>query len=139
MADFNTYKDAFPHAKLGRSPEGVIEVVLHANGSTMIFNGYTHEEFVDLFHAVGCDSANRVVILTGTGDAVMEEIAPEGFDFFTPASYDKIYREGKKSPDEHPRHQGAADRRGERPGAAALRIYPARRHSVGRPLDRFSG
>ena len=96
MADFNTYKDAFPHAKLGRSPEGVIEVVLHANGSTLIFNGYTHEEFVDLFHAVGCDSANRVVILTGTGDAVMEEIAPEGFDFFTPAGYDKIYREGKK-------------------------------------------
>ena len=96
MADFNTYKDAFPHAKLSRSPEGVIEVVLHANGSTLIFNGYTHEEFVDLFHAVGCDSHNRVVILTGTGDAVMEEIAPEGFDFFTPAGYDKIYREGKK-------------------------------------------
>jgi enoyl-CoA hydratase/carnithine racemase len=36
------------------------------------------------------------VILTGTGDAVMEEIAPEGFDCFTPTGYDKIYREGKK-------------------------------------------
>jgi enoyl-CoA hydratase/carnithine racemase len=57
---------------------------------------YTHEQFVDLFNAVGRDSANRVVILTGTGDAVMEEIAPGGFDFFTPTGYDKIYREGKK-------------------------------------------
>jgi enoyl-CoA hydratase/carnithine racemase len=26
----------------------------------------------------------------------MEEIAPGGFDFFTPTGYDKIYREGKK-------------------------------------------
>ena len=26
----------------------------------------------------------------------METISPEGFDFFTPQGYDKIYREGKK-------------------------------------------
>jgi len=26
----------------------------------------------------------------------MESISPEGFDFFTPRGYDKIYREGKK-------------------------------------------
>jgi enoyl-CoA hydratase/carnithine racemase len=37
-----------------------------------------------------------VVILTGSGDAFMESISPEGFDFFTPQGYDKIYREGKK-------------------------------------------
>jgi hypothetical protein len=53
MADFNSYKEAFPHARLSRSQEGVLEVVLHTNGGTLIFNGYTHEEFVDLFHAVG--------------------------------------------------------------------------------------
>ena len=40
---------------------------------------------------------NRVVILTGSGDAFMETISPEGFDFFTPQGYDKIYREGRKS------------------------------------------
>jgi hypothetical protein len=49
MTKFDTYKDAFPHAKLTRSPEGVLEVTLHTDGSTLIFNGYTHEEFVDLF------------------------------------------------------------------------------------------
>jgi enoyl-CoA hydratase/carnithine racemase len=36
------------------------------------------------------------VILTGSGEAFMETISPEGFDFFTPQGYDKIYREGKK-------------------------------------------
>jgi enoyl-CoA hydratase/carnithine racemase len=96
MTKFDTYKDAFPHAKLTRSPEGVLEVVLHTNGDTLIFNGYTHEEFVDLFHQVGQDAGNRVVILTGSGGAFMESISPEGFDFFSPRGYDKIYREGKK-------------------------------------------
>jgi enoyl-CoA hydratase/carnithine racemase len=96
MSNFNTYKDAFPHAKLTRSPEGVLEVVLHTNGNTLVFDGYTHEEFIDLFHQIGQDADNRVVILTGAGNAFMESISPEGFDFFTPRGYDKIYREGKK-------------------------------------------
>jgi enoyl-CoA hydratase/carnithine racemase len=96
MADFNTYKDMFPHAKLTRSPAGVLEVVLHTNGDTLIFNGYAHEEFVDLFHQISQDRGTRVVILTGSGGAFMESISPEGFDFFSPQGYDKIYREGKK-------------------------------------------
>jgi hypothetical protein len=59
MADLDTYKDAFPHAKLTRSPEGVLEVVLHTNGGTLTFNGYTHEEFVELFHQINQDLRNR--------------------------------------------------------------------------------
>jgi enoyl-CoA hydratase/carnithine racemase len=96
MAKFETYEDAFPHAKLTRSPDGVLEVMLHTNGDTVIFNGYTHEEYVDLFHQIGEDAGNRVVILTGAGAAFMEALSPEGFDFFSPQGYDKIYREGKK-------------------------------------------
>jgi enoyl-CoA hydratase/carnithine racemase len=62
----------------------------------LVFDGHTHEQFVDLFHAIGSDPDNRVVILTGSGDAFMETISPEGFDFFTPHGYDKIFREGRK-------------------------------------------
>jgi enoyl-CoA hydratase/carnithine racemase len=96
MAKFDTYREAFRHAKLTRSPDGVLEVVLHTNGDTLIFNGYTHEEFVELFHQIGQDAGNRVVILTGAGGAFMESITLDGFDFFSPQGYDKIYREGKK-------------------------------------------
>ena len=137
MIRFYAYRNSFPNARQIRSQSGVLEVALHTDGGTLVFNGHTHEQFVDLFHALGSDPDNRVVILTGSAGAFMESISPEGFDFFSPQGYDKIYREGKKSPDEHPRHQGAADRRGERPGAAALRIYSARRHRAGHPLDRF--
>jgi enoyl-CoA hydratase/carnithine racemase len=96
MASFDTYRAKFPHAELTRSSEGVLEVVLHTNGDTLIFNGYVHEEFVDLFHQIGEDAGNRVVILTGAGQAFIDNIGAEGFDFFSPAGYDKVYREGKK-------------------------------------------
>jgi enoyl-CoA hydratase/carnithine racemase len=96
MADFATYQRAFKHAKLTRSAEGVVEVVLHTNGGSLIFNGDTHEEFVDLFHQIGQDANNRVVILTGAGEAFCDRIDGTGFDFFSPRGYDKIYREGKK-------------------------------------------
>jgi enoyl-CoA hydratase/carnithine racemase len=51
---------------------------------------------LDLFHEIGSDRDNRVVILTGSGEAFMESITSDGFDFFTPQGYDKIYREGRK-------------------------------------------
>ena len=96
MSKFATYRDIFPNARLTRSESGILEVALHTDGGTIIFNGFTHEQFVELFHAIGSDPENRVVILTGTANAFMEEIRPDGFDFFTPRGYDKIYREGKK-------------------------------------------
>jgi len=96
MSRFDTYRDSFPNARLARSKTGVLEVALHTDGGTLVFNGHTHEQFVGLFHAVGSDPDNRVVIRTGSGNAFMESISPDGFDFFTPQGYDKIYREGKK-------------------------------------------
>lgn len=96
MAKFETYRNAFPNARLTRKDNGVLEVALHTDGQKLVFNGHTHEQFVDLFHAIGEDRDNRVVILTGSGDAFMDAINPEGFDFFTPHGYDKILREGRK-------------------------------------------
>src|SRR5580704_12059069 len=96
MAKFEAYRDAFPNAQLERKENGVLQVALHSNGGKLVFNGHTHEQFVDLFHAIGEDRDNRVVILTGSGDAFMDTIEPEGFDFFSPQGYDKILREGRK-------------------------------------------
>lgn len=96
MSSFDAYRASFSNARLTRSKSGVLEVALHTDGGTLVFNGHTHEQFVDLFHAIGSDPDNRVVILTGSGNAFMETISPEGFDFFTPRGFDKIYREGRK-------------------------------------------
>ncbi|WP_066526483.1 enoyl-CoA hydratase/isomerase family protein [Erythrobacter sp. CCH5-A1] len=96
MTRFADYQNSFPNARLTRSASGVLEVALHTDGGKLVFNGHTHEQFVDLFHAIGEDRDNRVVILTGSGDAFMDAIDPEGFDFFSPMGYDKILREGRK-------------------------------------------
>jgi enoyl-CoA hydratase/carnithine racemase len=96
MTRFADYQSSFPNARLSRSDSGVLEVAFHTDGGSLIFNGHTHEQFVDLFHAIGSDPENRVVILTGTGPVFMEQITSDGFDFFSPRGYDKIYREGKK-------------------------------------------
>jgi enoyl-CoA hydratase/carnithine racemase len=96
MIRFDTYRDAFPNARLERKSNGVLEVRFHTEGKKLVFNGHTHEQFLNLFHAIGEDRDNRVVILTGAGDAFMDTIDPDGFDFFTPKGYDKILREGRK-------------------------------------------
>jgi enoyl-CoA hydratase/carnithine racemase len=96
MPKFEAYRDAFPNAALSRKPNGVLEVRLHTEGGKLIFNGHTHEQFVELFHAIGEDADNRVVILTGSGAAFMDIITPDGFDFFSPPGFDKILREGRK-------------------------------------------
>ena len=97
MSRLDAYRNGFSNARLTRSKTGVLEVAFHTDGGTIfVFNGHAHEQFVDLFHHIGSDPDNRVVILTGSGEAFMDTISLEGFDFFTPQGYDKIYREGKK-------------------------------------------
>jgi len=96
MAGFESYRSAFPRARLTRSGNGVLEAALHTDGGTLVFDGYTHEELVDLFHQIGQGAENRVVMLTGAGDAFIDRIDPAGFDFFAAGGYEKIYREGKK-------------------------------------------
>jgi hypothetical protein len=55
MSRFDTYRNSFANARLTRSKTGVLEVALHTDGGTLVFNGHTHEQFVDLFHAIGSD------------------------------------------------------------------------------------
>lgn len=96
MSTFETYRNAFSNARLTRKPNGVLEVKFHTDGGKLVFDGHAHEQFVSLFHAIGEDRENRAVILTGSGDAFMDAISPEGFDFFSPLGFDKILREGRK-------------------------------------------
>jgi hypothetical protein len=56
MSHFDAYHDKYPNARLTRSKSGVLEVAFHTDGSTLLFNGYTHEQFVDLFHVIGSDA-----------------------------------------------------------------------------------
>lgn len=96
MADFATYRRSFPHAKLERSEAGVLEVTFHSNGKSLIFDAETHQEFVSLFHTIGQDTDTRAVILTGAGDAFINNIDGSKFDFATARGFHKMFREGRE-------------------------------------------
>ena len=40
MSRFDTNRDSFPNARLTRSKTGVLEVALHTDGGTLVFNVY---------------------------------------------------------------------------------------------------
>src|ERR1700747_302079 len=77
--------------------EGILEVTLHTNNGPLVFNGFVHETIGNAFRDIGDDQDNHIVILTGTGNEFCAQITPEGFDFFTPSGFDKIFRERTKA------------------------------------------
>src|ERR1700746_548436 len=95
QAMFDSYRDKYDNVRMKRE-DGILEVALHSRGGPLEFNGYVHEAFVAAFRDIGDDRENHVVILTGTGDEFCARITADGFDFFTPTGFDKIFREGTK-------------------------------------------
>src|SRR5580704_3023488 len=92
---FESYRDKYENVRMKRE-DGILEVALHTQGGSLVFNGCVHEALVHGFRDIGDDPDNHVVILTGTGDEFCTRISPDGFDFFTPTGFDKILREGTK-------------------------------------------
>lgn len=67
MSSLSDYEEAFERISFRRE-DGILEIRLHTNNGSFIFDEQTHNEFGTAFHAVAHDLENRVVILTGTGD-----------------------------------------------------------------------
>ena len=64
---FHDYQSSYPHARLTRSEDGVVEVTLHTGGESLRWNLDVHEELGNLFRDLANDRDNEVVILTGAG------------------------------------------------------------------------
>lgn len=91
------YFSRFENLKMERDESGVLEVAMHTADGPITFTGQAHTDFADAFYQISRDRDNRVVILTGTGDAWMSEIDfPSLGDVTQPRVWDQIYWEGKK-------------------------------------------
>ncbi|MBC8122621.1 MAG: enoyl-CoA hydratase/isomerase family protein [Gemmatimonadaceae bacterium] len=91
------YFSKYENLHFARDEEGVLEVRMHTNGGPLVFTGKTHREFPDAFYDISRDRDNRIVILTGTGDAWIAQIdfASLG-DVTDPREWDRTFWEGKK-------------------------------------------
>jgi enoyl-CoA hydratase/carnithine racemase len=97
MRQLTDYHDRYRNARLTRSGSGVLEVVLHSDGGPLVWEESAHRELPLLFADIGADPGNRVVVLTGTGDAFCAEVSWAVWGDEDPSAvWDKLYVEGKR-------------------------------------------
>jgi enoyl-CoA hydratase/carnithine racemase len=99
MPKFESYASKYKNIALTRR-DGILEVRLHANGGPLKWGALetsAHAQLGEAFYNIGRDPENRIVILTGTGDAFLAEFAMDelGDGGPNPDYWDRIYVEGK--------------------------------------------
>ncbi len=97
MTRFEEYATKYQTIQMQRR-DGILEVTLHCKGGSLLWNESVHRELSYACTDISADPDNKVVILTGTGDAFCAEIdfASFGSGLGTPRGWDKIYWEGKR-------------------------------------------
>lgn len=89
------YFTATKSLQMTRTADGVLTVAFNTAGGPFRFNAADHEAFVDAFHAIGRDRANKVVILTGAGGDWIGDIDFASFgDVSDPDGWSKVHDEG---------------------------------------------
>jgi enoyl-CoA hydratase/carnithine racemase len=64
---FDAYRERFPSMKMERRG-GVLQVTLHTDGGPFAITDAAHRDLGPAFAAISADRANKVMILTGTGE-----------------------------------------------------------------------
>lgn len=93
------YKDRYKTIRFARGDDGVLELTIHTRGGPALWGTSPtslHAELGDAFLDIARDRANKVLLITGTGDSFIagmdrEEPAPEAS---LAAMWPRIYDEG---------------------------------------------
>jgi enoyl-CoA hydratase/carnithine racemase len=95
MPDRPGYFDRYETLAFERSENGILLVRLHSDGGPVAYRAAHHRDWAHAFLDIAADRGNRVVILTGTGDAFIDASAWER-PIDSPAAWDEIYWEAKR-------------------------------------------
>ena len=96
MATLEQYANKYEHARMERR-DGILQLTLHTNGGTLQWGSGPHSELPPAFNDIGSDPENRVVIMTGVGEAFTgPRGTPDSRPRRTPAEWDATYWEGKR-------------------------------------------
>ena len=95
MSSFEQYAKKYQTVRMERR-DGILQITLHTNGDTLQWGSLPHGEFPQAFNDIGGDPENKVVIMTGAGDAFSGPRATPGArPRRPPQEWDKTYWEGK--------------------------------------------
>lgn len=90
---FNAYRDRFASMKMERRG-GVLQVTLHSEDGPFVMTDAAHRDLGPAFAAISADRANKVLILTGTGDAFCEAAQSDDPTTFTSVrGLDRLFTE----------------------------------------------
>ena len=73
MTNFDSYSSKYQHLRMERR-DGILQITLHSDGQTLRWGGGPHGEFGAAFRDIGADPDNKVIIMTGVGDAFIEAV-----------------------------------------------------------------
>lgn len=89
------YAGKYRRIKLERT-DGVLVVTLHTDGASLVWDSLAHDELAYVFNDIACDPENKVVVLTGAGDAFCNDIDFSSFTLAGPADWDNSVFEGQR-------------------------------------------
>jgi enoyl-CoA hydratase/carnithine racemase len=101
MLQFENYSKTFRFAELKRE-DGILEIRLHSDGGVLQWGIEPHAELSEIFRRVAEDRENRVIILTGTGNAFSGPRADpvgavESHKMMTsPEAWDRVMFDGRR-------------------------------------------
>jgi enoyl-CoA hydratase/carnithine racemase len=95
MARLEEYAHKYQTIRMERR-NGILQLTFHTGGGTLQWGRLPHGEFPRAFTDIGSDPENKVVIMTGVGDAFSgPQAGPEARLKRTPREWDATYWEGK--------------------------------------------
>jgi enoyl-CoA hydratase/carnithine racemase len=94
---FEDYKDKYQNISFKRE-DGILEVSLHTDGGSLRWGSLAHEECGFAFTDISTDRENKVVIITGTGDAFCNDFIGGSFGQVkgNPQTWDLMYFDAKR-------------------------------------------
>lgn len=75
MKKFSEYSQAYRYFRLERDADGVLTVLFHTDGKSMVWGLDPLDELGRLWADVAADRDNKVVIVTGAGDSFIDEMS----------------------------------------------------------------
>jgi enoyl-CoA hydratase/carnithine racemase len=92
---FEEYAKKYENIELERT-DGIVVMTVHSNGKSLVWTAQAHDELAYCFADLANDRDNKVVILTGAGEAFCEEIDFSSFSLGTAHDWDHIIYEGRR-------------------------------------------
>lgn len=99
MLTLEEYAGRFENIVFDRTDDGVLTVRLQTDGGPFVYGERSHVEMGWVFRCVADDVANRVVVLTGTGDRFWSLVNPPSFAHYqqTPQGWDRTLHEERRA------------------------------------------